>query len=197
MLGFRRYVLKHQQQPQPMFRQKSPKYHHCNIVALERNLTKVNELHVHISLGYLHLGGLRTALYNYIFAKANNGTFIVRIEDTDQSRLVPDAIESLFNDLDWAGINPDESVLHGGHYGPYVQSERLDIYRREVKKLLENGSAYYCFCTGRRLELLRKDAIRANETPKYDNRCRHLTPVQVAEKLANHDPMCIRCVIAL
>lgn len=143
------------------------------------------------------MGGLRTALYNYLYAKGNRGTFIVRIEDTDQSRLVPDATESLFNDLNWAGINPDESVLHGGNYGPYVQSERLEIYRREVKKLLENGSAYYCFCTERRLELLRKDAIRASETPKYDNRCRHLTPVQVAEKLANNDSMCIRYVIDL
>lgn len=147
-------------------------------------------------IGYLHLGGLRTALYNYLYAKANCGKFIVRIEDTDQTRLVPDAVESLFKDLEWAGIIPDESVFHGGDYGPYVQSERLDIYRREVKKLLENGSAYYCFCTERRLELLRKDALRANETPKYDNRCRHLTPVQVAEKIANNDSMCIRYDIA-
>lgn len=138
------------------------------------------------------MGGLRTALYNYLFAKAHNGTFIVRIEDTDQSRVVPDATETLFNDLEWAGLIPDESVIHGGNFGPYIQSERLDIYRSEVKKLLENGSAYYCFCTERRLDLLRKDALRANQVPKYDNRCRHLTPVQVAEKLANSDSMCIR-----
>lgn len=101
-------------------------------------------------------------------------------------------MESLFKDLDWVGINPDESVFHGGNYGPYVQSERLDIYRREVKKLLENGSAYYCFCTEHDLQLMREDAIRANATPKYDNRCRHLTPVQVAEKIANNESMCIR-----
>lgn len=101
-------------------------------------------------------------------------------------------MESIFKDLDWAGITPDESVIHGGSHGPYIQSQRLDIYRKEVKTLLENGSAYYCFCTQRRLELLRIDALRANQTPKYDNRCRHLTPVQVAEKLANHDSVCIR-----
>lgn len=147
---------------------------------------------VFIISGYLHLGGLRTALINYLFARKNNGKFIVRIEDTDQKRLVPDAMDTLFKDLEWAGIIPDESPFHGGNYGPYVQSERLSLYRNEVKKLLENGSAYYCFCTERRLELLRRDAIRSNQVPKYDNRCRHLTPVQVAEKIANNDQMCIR-----
>lgn len=138
------------------------------------------------------MGGLRTALFNYLFAKSHNGTFIVRIEDTDQARTVPDAQQSFFRNLEWAGITPDESVLHGGRFGPYVQSDRLEIYQKEVRKLLENGSAYYCFCTEKRLEMLRKEAMQANEIPKYDNRCRHLTPVQVAEKLANHDPMCIR-----
>lgn len=144
------------------------------------------------SAGYLHLGGLRTALYNYLFAKSNNGSFIVRIEDTDQARTVPNAQEIIFRNLEWAGIVPDESVLHGGNFGPYVQSQRLDIYQKQVKRLLENGSAYYCFCSEKRLETLRKEAIQANEIPRYDNRCRHLTPVQVAEKIANHDPMCIR-----
>lgn len=143
-------------------------------------------------VGYLHLGGLRTALLNYLFAKARNGTFIVRIEDTDRSRTIPDAQQNFFRNLEWAGIIPDESVMHGGNFGPYVQSERLEIYRQQVRTLLENGSAYYCFCTEKRLETLRKEAIEANEIPGYDNRCRHLTPVQVAEKLANNDPMCIR-----
>lgn len=140
----------------------------------------------------MHLGGLRTALINYLFAKANNGKFIIRIEDTDQTRTVPDAQQHLFEILEWAGIVPDESVIHGGDYGPYVQSQRLEIYRQQVRTLLENGSAYYCFCTDKRLETLRKEAITANEISKYDNRCRHLTPVQVAEKLANNDQMCIR-----
>lgn len=135
---------------------------------------------------------MRTALFNYLFAKAHNGTFIVRIEDTDQTRTVPDAQQNFFRNLEWVGITPDESIMHGGCYGPYVQSERLDIYQKKVRTLLENGSAYYCFCTEKRLEHLRKEAIQQNEIPRYDNRCRHLTPLQVAEKLANHDAMCIR-----
>ncbi|XP_037035839.1 probable glutamate--tRNA ligase, mitochondrial [Bradysia coprophila] len=142
--------------------------------------------------GYLHLGGLRTAFFNYLFAKANNGKMVLRIEDTDQKRLVDGATEQLCKDLSWAGIEIDEGPLVGGQYGPYIQSERLDIYRREVKTLLENGTAYYCFCTERRLELLRKEQLKARETTRYDNRCRHLTPVQIAEKLANKDTFCIR-----
>lgn len=142
--------------------------------------------------GYLHLGGLRTALYNYLFAKKHNGKFILRIEDTDQTRLVVGAGEQLCKDLEWAGIHPDEGPYHKGDFGPYLQSKRLEIYRTEVKKLLENGSAYYCFCNERRLDLLRKEAVKRQEVPKYDNRCRHLTPVQIAAKLANNDPFCIR-----
>lgn len=136
---------------------------------------------------------MRTALYNYLFVKSQpNGKFILRIEDTDQNRLVDGATEQLCEDLQWAGIVPDEGPFQGGPYGPYIQSQRLPIYRDEVKKLLENGTAYYCFCTERRLELLRKDALKARQIPKYDNRCRHLTPVQIAEKLANQDTFCIR-----
>ncbi|XP_063709929.1 nondiscriminating glutamyl-tRNA synthetase EARS2, mitochondrial [Culicoides brevitarsis] len=142
--------------------------------------------------GYLHLGGLRTALYNYLFAKKHGGKFILRIEDTDQTRLVDDATEQLCKDLEWAGIKPDEGPNYGGLFGPYIQSQRIDLYHEEVKKLLSNGSAYYCFCSERRLDLLRKEALKQRQVPKYDNRCRHLTPVQIAEKLANKDPFCIR-----
>lgn len=139
------------------------------------------------------MGGLRTALYNYLFARATNGKFVLRIEDTDQSRLIDGATEQLCSDLEWAGIVPDEGPgKYGGTFGPYIQSERLDIYRTEVKQLLENGSAYYCFCTERRLELLRKEALKARQVPRYDNRCRHLTPGQIAEKLAKQDTFCIR-----
>lgn len=142
--------------------------------------------------GFLHLGGLRTALYNYLFAKSNDGKFVVRIEDTDQTRIVANAQERLLQNLDWAGIKPDESVLHGGAFGPYVQSQRLDLYSKHLEMLIANGHAYYCFCTERRLELLRRDAMRANETPKYDNRCRHLHPDKIAEKLAGHDARVVR-----
>lgn len=140
----------------------------------------------------MHLGGLRTALYNYLFAKKHGGKFILRIEDTDQTRLVEGATEQLCKDLEWAGIKPDEGPGYGGLFGPYIQSSRVELYREEVKKLLANGSGYYCFCSDRRLELLRKEALKQRQVPKYDNRCRHLTPVQIAEKLANNDPFCIR-----
>lgn len=138
------------------------------------------------------MGGLRTALYNYLFARAHQGKFIVRIEDTDQTRVVAGAQEGLFQNLDWAGIKPDESVLHGGDFGPYVQSQRLALYNQHMETLIANGHAYYCFCTERRLELLRRDAMRANEIPKYDNRCRHLPADKVAEKLARNDPRVVR-----
>lgn len=141
------------------------------------------------------MGGLRTALYNYLFAKSKQGKFVVRIEDTDQTRIVSNAQASLFQNLEWAGIKPDESALHGGEFGPYVQSQRLEIYKKHLETLIENGHAYYCFCTERRLELLRRDAMRANEIPKYDNRCRHLHPDKVAEKLARGDQKVVRLVI--
>ncbi|XP_053979842.1 probable glutamate--tRNA ligase, mitochondrial isoform X2 [Hylaeus volcanicus] len=142
--------------------------------------------------GLLHLGGLRTALYNYLFARANNGTFILRIEDTDQSRCVPGAIEKIQNDLLWSGIISDEDPIREGPYGPYIQSKRLEIYKEQVLKLLSNQSAYYCFCTESRLQLLRKEALKCGQVPKYDNRCRHLTSNKVKELLDKGHPHCIR-----
>ncbi|XP_017285251.1 probable glutamate--tRNA ligase, mitochondrial [Kryptolebias marmoratus] len=134
--------------------------------------------------GFLHLGGLRTALYNYIFAKKYGGVFILRLEDTDQSRLVPGAAESIEDMLEWAGLPPDESPRRGGPLGPYLQSRRLDLYKQTAQQLVESGQAYYCFCSPQRLELLRREALRAGQTPRYDNRCRHLRPDQVQDKLA-------------
>uniref|UniRef100_A0A1A8MWY8 Nondiscriminating glutamyl-tRNA synthetase EARS2, mitochondrial n=1 Tax=Nothobranchius pienaari TaxID=704102 RepID=A0A1A8MWY8_9TELE len=134
--------------------------------------------------GFLHLGGLRTALYNYIFAKKYGGVFVLRLEDTDQSRLVPGAAESIEDMLEWAGIPPDESPRQGGPLGPYLQSQRLDLYTQTAQQLVERGHAYYCFCSPQRLEVLKKEALRAGQTPRYDNRCRHLRPDQVQEKQA-------------
>lgn len=139
------------------------------------------------------MGGLRTSLFNYLFAKAHNGKFILRIEDTDQARKVDGATEQLMRDLEWTGMRADEGPHeYGGDYGPYIQSARLDIYQKHIKKLLETGHAYHCFCSERRLELLRKEAIKSHQVPKYDNRCRHLTPGQIAEKIAKGDKYCIR-----
>ncbi|CAG9858303.1 unnamed protein product [Phyllotreta striolata] len=146
--------------------------------------------------GFLHLGGLRTALYNYFFARKHNGKFILRIEDTDQTRIVPGAIEQLQNDLRWSGIEIDEGPTEGGNFGPYIQSQRLQIYRDQVNVLLNNGSAYQCFCTDSRLNLLRKQALKQQEVPKYDNRCRHLTPEEVRNKIDQGKPSCIRFKIS-
>ncbi|XP_056099955.1 probable glutamate--tRNA ligase, mitochondrial [Rhinichthys klamathensis goyatoka] len=116
--------------------------------------------------GFLHLGGLRTALYNYLFAKQRRGTFILRLEDTDRDRLVPGAADAIEDMLEWAGIPPDESSRRGGHYGPYVQSERLHLYSQATSSLLHTGHAYYCFCTNQRLELLKREAQRSGHAPR-------------------------------
>ncbi|KAI4498661.1 hypothetical protein M0802_006128 [Mischocyttarus mexicanus] len=142
--------------------------------------------------GYLHLGGLRTALYNYLFARSKNGTFILRIEDTDQTRTIPGAIEKLQDDLLWVGIISDEDPMRGGPYGPYLQSKRLEIYKENVQKLLHNKTAYYCFCTENRLSLLKREATKNGLVPKYDNKCRHFTEEEVNEKLRSGIPYCIR-----
>uniref|UniRef100_A0A4X1UZX1 Nondiscriminating glutamyl-tRNA synthetase EARS2, mitochondrial n=1 Tax=Sus scrofa TaxID=9823 RepID=A0A4X1UZX1_PIG len=141
--------------------------------------------------GFLHLGGLRTALYNYIFAKKHGGSFILRLEDTDQTRLVPGA-ENIEDMLEWAGIPPDESPRRGGPAGPYLQSQRLSLYAQAAEALLKSGAAYPCFCSPQRLELLKREALRNHQTPRYDNRCRTLSQAQVAQKLAKDPTPAIR-----
>jgi glutamyl-tRNA synthetase len=123
--------------------------------------------------GGLHLGGVRTVLYNYLFAKKNGGDFILRIEDTDQTRYVAGAEEYIFNCLKWAGLEPDESPLHGGNYGPYRQSERKEIYRRYAEQLVKDGYAYFAFDTPEELEKMRQDfKTDQNPSPQYDHRLR-------------------------
>src|SRR5688572_8021487 len=106
--------------------------------------------------GGLHLGGVRTVLYNYLFARQHGGDFVLRIEDTDQSRFVANAEEYILECLKWCGVEPDESVIHGGNYGPYRQSERKESYRQHAEKLIENGFAYYAFDTPEQLESMRE-----------------------------------------
>lgn len=123
--------------------------------------------------GGLHLGGVRTVLYNYLFAKKHNGDFIVRIEDTDQSRYVPGAEEYIFDTLKWCGLQPDESVQHGGNYGPYRQSERKETYRKYAEQLVKDGHAYYAFDTTEELEKMRHDfKTEQNPSPQYDHNIR-------------------------
>src|SRR5690606_9778152 len=108
--------------------------------------------------GPLHMGGVRTALYNYLFAKHNKGTFIIRIEDTDQTRFVPGAEEYIMDSLKWCGIIPDEGPGIGGEYGPYVQSIRKELYRPYAEQLVANDKAYYAFDTAEELEAVREQA---------------------------------------
>jgi glutamyl-tRNA synthetase len=119
--------------------------------------------------GGLHLGGVRTVLYNYLFAKQNGGDFILRIEDTDQTRFVPGAEEYIFNCLKWCGLTPDESPLHGGPYAPYRQSERKEMYRQYAEQLVKQGNAYYAFDTAEELEKMRTDfKTDENPSPQYN-----------------------------
>lgn len=142
--------------------------------------------------GYLHVGGLRTALYNYLMARHEGGQFILRIEDTDRTRLVEGAVEALLDSLKWAGLTPDEGAVVGGDRGPYVQSERLAIYHKMAKKLVDEGHAYYCFCTAERLEQMRAEHSAKGESTAYDRACRHLSPEEVSERLAKGEPHVIR-----
>ena len=142
--------------------------------------------------GQLHIGGFRTAFYNYLFAKKHGGTFVLRLEDTDQSRLVPGAAELMEETLEWSGLEIDESPKKGGPFGPYKQSERLDHYHKAVDSLMESGKAYRCFCSEKRLDLLRKEAARNKTNNKYDGRCRNLSADEIKAKLQVKIPFTIR-----
>lgn len=143
--------------------------------------------------GYLHVGGLRTALYNFLFARKNNGNFILRIEDTDRNRYVEGATENLINALKWAGLDYDEGPDIGGDYGPYMQSQRLDIYKKYSEELIKNGNAYYCFCTTERLQQLREDQEKLKLPQiKYDKHCLNLTADEIQKKLIDKIPFVIR-----
>jgi len=122
--------------------------------------------------GYPHVGNIRTALFNWLFARHHNGSFIVRIEDTDVARTVEGAVEAILDGLRWLGMDWDEGPDIGGDYGPYFQSERLNLYKEAAKRLVEQGDAYYCYCTPERLEEMRAEQIRLKQPPGYDRRCR-------------------------
>jgi glutamyl-tRNA synthetase len=142
--------------------------------------------------GYLHVGGLRTALFNYLFARKNNGKFILRIEDTDQKRTIPGAIENLMSTLKAVGLEYDEGPDKGGDFGPYIQTERSETYREHVKTLLESGHAYYCFCTEERLEKLRDVQRKTKQPTMYDGKCRNLPKDRVEDNLNKNMPFVIR-----
>jgi len=142
--------------------------------------------------GYMHIGNLRTALYTYLIAKNAGGKFILRIEDTDQKRYVEGAVDVIYKTLELVGLQHDEGPDIGGPYGPYVQSERKDIYKKYAEQLVELGGAYYCFCTKERLDKLREEAEKNNTAFKYDGHCKGLTKEEVEAKLAAGEPYVIR-----
>lgn len=131
--------------------------------------------------GHLHIGNARTALFNYLFARNQNGKFIIRIEDTDQKRNIEGGEESQLRYLKWLGIEWDESIDVGGEYGPYRQSERTEIYQKYTEELLEKGLAYHCYCTSEELEKEREEQQANSQMPRYSGKCRNLTAEQRAE----------------
>lgn len=164
--------------------------------------------------GFMHVGNFRSALYDYLFAKKHDGKFVLRIEDTDQKRFVEGAVESLVSSLKFMDISWDEGVylsdekieeaekteslnypgiVEAGGFGPYIQSERLEIYTKYAQQLLQEGKAYYCFCEPERLEKMRKQQMKDKQAPMYDRFClKSLTPEQINEKLAQNCPATIR-----
>ena len=145
--------------------------------------------------GFVHIGSLRTALYNYLYARQNGGDYLLRIEDTDQSRLVEGALHNMLNIFEWANIENDEGVIlengeikQKGEFGPYIQSERLHIYNQYIDTLLENGTAYHCFCSRDRLDKMKEAQMASGENPKYDGLCRSISLEDARARAKSGEP---------
>lgn len=155
-------------------------------------MTKVRTRFAPSPTGYMHVGNLRTALYTYLIAKHDGGDFILRIEDTDQERFVEGALDVIYHTLKITGLKHDEGPDIGGPVGPYVQSQRTDIYLEYAKELIEKGEAYYCFCSKERMDNLKNKDDEENEFYKYDKHCLKLSKEEIKEKLASNIPYVIR-----
>ena len=134
--------------------------------------------------GYPHVGNIRTALFNWLFARHYGGSFIVRIEDTDVTRKVKGAVKALLEGLRWLGMDWDEGPEVGGKYAPYFQSQRLEIYHEAAQRLVSQGDAYYCYCSPQRLEEMRAEQVRRKQPPGYDRHCRDLSQEEMTKKEA-------------
>lgn len=145
--------------------------------------------------GLAHIGTAYYAIYNYAFAKKNNGEFIVRIEDTDRARFVEGSEQVIFDALSWLGIPHDEGPDINGPYGPYRQSERLPLYKKYAEELIEKNYAYYCFCSSERLDQVRKAMQERKETPRYDRHCRSLPIAESKERANNGEKYVVRMII--
>ena len=129
--------------------------------------------------GFLHIGRARTALFNWLYARNQGGQFILRIEDTDQERSTLEANHAIFRGLEWLGLDWDEGPNIGGNYGPYYQTQRLEIHQKHARQLLDEDKAYYCFCTPEELDEKRKEASKRKEAPRYDGKCRKLPDAEI------------------
>lgn len=138
--------------------------------------------------GIMHIGNVRAALMNYLFAQQNHGTFALRIEDTDQQRNIADGTKFILQHLGWLGLSPQEGPVIGGPFAPYFQSERADIYRKHLEKLQEQKLAYQCFCTPEELEVRRNRQIAMKKPPRYEGTCLKLSPEQIAAKISAQTP---------
>jgi glutamyl-tRNA synthetase len=147
--------------------------------------------------GFLHVGGLRTALYNYLLSKKEGGTFVLRIEDTDQSRKVDGAVQNIIDTLEWAGLHYDEGPGREGDYGPYIQSQRVNLYQKYAHQLVEEEKAYFCFCSPERLKEVREKQLAAKLTTSYDRHCRDLPKEEIARKLKQGGQHVIRMKVPL
>jgi len=145
--------------------------------------------------GALHIGGARTALFNWLYARNQGGQFILRIEDTDQQRSTQEAIKAIIDGMKWLGLDWDEGPGTDGDHGPYFQTQRLDLHQKYIEQLVKEGKAYYCFCTPEELERKRKDAEARKEAPKYDNTCRKLSEQEIKDKLASGIPRAVRFML--
>ncbi|MBI2411073.1 MAG: glutamate--tRNA ligase [Candidatus Kerfeldbacteria bacterium] len=145
--------------------------------------------------GKLHIGGARTALFAYLWAKKNNGQFLLRIEDTDKTREVENGVAQITEGLRWLGLTWDEGPEVGGEHGPYIQSQRLDIYQRYAKELIAKKAAYYCFCTSERLDAMRKEQQAQKQPPRYDRYCRRMTDEAVQAALAKGVNFVVRLTV--
>jgi glutamyl-tRNA synthetase len=147
--------------------------------------------------GMQHIGGVRTALFNYLFAHSQGGKFILRLEDTDRTRYDEKYVQNLYDTMAWLGLDWDEGGKKGGKYGPYVQSERFDLYKKYAYELVEKGEAYFCFCDSERLERIRKIQTENKMAPGYDRNCRHLTAEEIKENLDAKKPYVIRLKVPM
>ena len=142
--------------------------------------------------GALHIGGARTALFNWLYARSQGGKFILRIEDTDRQRSTTEANKAIFQGLKWLGLDWDEGPNVGGDYGPYYQTERLEIHQKHIEQLVKEGKAYYCFCTPEELAKKREESAKRKEAPRYDNKCRELSEAEVKKNIESGKPKVVR-----